>query len=277
MEKNRILLVDDDESLRTVYKLGLENHGFEVVAAATVNEALHLISTQNFDALLTDLQMPDPADGFTLVSAMRHLQPKAITLVNSGYPAVQEAMTTILLQADEVLVKPLKIAKIAEIIRARLLDPSYHSTVIKECVATILDRDAKSTISAWLSRVERNEELAALPLNFQERTGHLPLLMADLVRRLKLLPNAKIPVSAAAREHGALRRLQGYTVAMLVEESRNLQVSIFSTLQNNLGTVDFSTVLLDVMTIADEVDSQLKQAMLGFTETQPAMAAGLAQ
>jgi hypothetical protein len=54
---------------------------------------------------------------------------------------------------------------------------------------------------------------------------------------------------------------------MIVEESRMLQVSIFNALQINIGKVDFSTVLIDVMTIADEVDSQLKQAMLGFIET----------
>ena len=53
---------------------------------------------------------------------------------------------------------------------------------------------------------------------------------------------------------------------MVVEESRILQVSIFNTLQNNLLKVDFSKVLLDVITIADEVDSQLKQAMLGYNE-----------
>ena len=53
---------------------------------------------------------------------------------------------------------------------------------------------------------------------------------------------------------------------MVVEESRILQVSIFNTLQNNLPVVDFSKVLLDVMTIADEVDSQLKQAMLSYIE-----------
>ena len=46
---------------------------------------------------------------------------------------------------------------------------------------------------------------------------------------------------------------------------RILQVSIFNTLQNNLVRVDFSKVLLDVITIADEVDSQLKQAMLSYT------------
>ena len=51
---------------------------------------------------------------------------------------------------------------------------------------------------------------------------------------------------------------------MVVEESRILQVSIFNTLQNNLAKIDFSKVLLDVITIADEVDSQLKQAMLSY-------------
>jgi hypothetical protein len=62
---------------------------------------------------------------------------------------------------------------------------------------------------------------------------------------------------------------------MMVEESRMLHLSIFSTLQNNLGSVDFGTVLLDVMAITDEVDSQLKQAVLGFMTPQPAMTAGV--
>ena len=55
---------------------------------------------------------------------------------------------------------------------------------------------------------------------------------------------------------------------MMVEESRILQVSIFNTLQNNLIRLDFSKVLLDVMTIADEVDSQLKQAMLSYVDSK---------
>jgi hypothetical protein len=48
---------------------------------------------------------------------------------------------------------------------------------------------------------------------------------------------------------------------MMVEESRMLQVSIFETLETNLASIDFSKLLRDVMTIADEVDSQLSQAM----------------
>ena len=264
MQKNRILLVDDNKDVRAVFQEGLENHGFDVVPAASVNEALRLISTEDFDVLLSDLHMPDAGDGFTVVSAMRHAHPNAVTLVLSGYPALQEAMSAILLEADEVLVKPIGLSEITEIIQKKLSDPSSRKAIKKECVATILSRDADPIIRSWLSSVERNEELNALPLNYQERTGHLPLLVGDLVRRLHLAPNDTVPVSSAAREHGILRRMQGYTVPMVVEESRMLQVSIFNTLQNNLKSVDFSTVLLDVMVIADEVDSQLKQAVLGF-------------
>jgi hypothetical protein len=58
-----------------------------------------------------------------------------------------------------------------------------------------------------------------------------------------------------------MRRRQGYSAGMLVHDSRILQVTLFGTLQNNLGALDFSLLLPDVMTIADEVDSQLTQAM----------------
>jgi hypothetical protein len=52
----------------------------------------------------------------------------------------------------------------------------------------------------------------------------------------------------------------------MVEESRILQVCIFHTLEKNLATIDFSTLLRQVMTIADEVDSQLRQAMECYVE-----------
>jgi CheY-like chemotaxis protein len=276
VKKNRILLVDDNDDFRAVFHEGLECHGFEVVPAATVNEALKLISTENFDVLLSDLQMPDAADGFTVVSAMRHTQPNAVTLLLTGYPALQEALTAILLQVDEVLVKPVGVAEITGIIQKKLSKLSTRVAMDKVRVATILERDTGPTISKWMSRVQCNEELAAISMSCQERTGHLPLLLGELVHRLRLVPNAKALISSAARRHGILRRMQGYNIAMVLEESRILQLSIFNTLQNNLGSVDFSSVLLDVMTIADEMDSQLKQAVLGFMEPLAAKLTSLA-
>jgi hypothetical protein len=136
-------------------------------------------------------------------------------------------------------------------------------------VATILEHDLAPTIQGWMVPVEHDDELTCIPLSSEDRTGHLPNLIADLVNRLRLPLTKTTQISIAAREHGALRRKQGYTATMLVEESRILQVSIFNTLQKNLSRVDFSEVLLDVITIADEVDSQLKQAKFSYPEPRP--------
>jgi len=57
-----------------------------------------------------------------------------------------------------------------------------------------------------------------------------------------------------------------------VQESRILQVSIFETIERNLGTLDFTSVLPDVMIIADEADPQLTQSIRSFLTMQRAMA-----
>ncbi len=262
----RVLLADDDDAVRHMLQVTLERDGYEVVAVASVSEALARIATENFDVLLSDLHMPQAGDGFTVVSAMRHTHPNAVTLVLSGYPALDEALSAIRLQADEVLVKPIQISSLREIIREKLANPVVRRPVPMESVASILEHDLDATIKDWMALVEQDEELTRIPLSFEDRSGHLPNVLADLIYRLRLPPTAKATISMAARKHGILRCNQGYTAAMMVEESRILQVSIFNTLQNNLSRVDFSKVLLDVMTIADEVDSQLKQAMLSYVD-----------
>ena len=133
-----------------------------------------------------------------------------------------------------------------------------------DSVADILEREIQSLISDWLARVEHEPDLKSIPLSFEERTGHLPHLLHDVIKRLRLDAGTKAPISKAAADHGDLRRKQGYTVAMAVEESRLLQVTIFSTLHKNVKNLEFSTLLPSVVTIADEVDAQLKEQMLRF-------------
>ncbi len=84
MTKPRILLVDDDASVRDMLQSAMEGDGFEVVKASNVTEALKCIVAQDFDVLLSDLHMPNAGDGFTVVSAMHHAHPQAVTLVLSG-------------------------------------------------------------------------------------------------------------------------------------------------------------------------------------------------
>jgi hypothetical protein len=136
--------------------------------------------------------------------------------------------------------------------------------VATESVADILEREVHNVITEWLARVDQEPELMCIPMNYEERTGHLPQLLHDVIARLRLDAGTKAPISEAASIHGDLRREQGYTVAMAVEESRLLQVSIFTTLHRNVKHLEFSTLLPDVVTIADEVDAQLKQQMLCF-------------
>jgi hypothetical protein len=183
---------------------------------------------------------------------------------------LREAMDAILLQADEILVKPMPIPELVELINDRLDKRRNRQAKNIERVASILEREASTTISDWLRRVERDDELTRVVITGEQRSEHLRKLIPEVVHRLRVPRSLGTKqVSQGAVEHGKVRRAQGYSIPMIVEESRMLQVSIFHTLQNNLSVVDFSLLLIDVMAIADEVDSQLKQTIQSFTELSP--------
>ena len=73
----RVLLADDNDAVRSMMSESLKSRGFDVVAVSGVTEALKCIATESFDVLITDLHMPNPGDGFTVISAMHHSQPSA--------------------------------------------------------------------------------------------------------------------------------------------------------------------------------------------------------
>ncbi len=263
---HRVLLVDDDEVVREMMSRSLESKGFEVVAVDGVTAALKCIATESFEVLITDLHMPNAGDGFTVISAMRHSQPAALTMLVSGFPDVKSAMEAIILEADEIVVKPVEVKQLAEMVRERLLTQKPANRTNKERVSEILHRCSDLVVRDWLARVKQSLELNHLALGDEDRTGHLPRLIEDLVSRLNR-PITGSPqdsdaiCSPAAVLHGELRYAQGYTPEMLVHESRILQVTLFGTLKDNMNALDFSLLLPDVMTIADEVDAQLTQTM----------------
>lgn len=137
---------------------------------------------------------------------------------------------------------------------------------LRDQVADILQQQTQVTISNWLARVDAETEIITIPLSAEERCAHLPEMFRDLVSRLRnpLPLGTRALLSDAADDHGCLRREQGYSPAMMVEESRMLQVSIFETLQLHVETMDTKDLMGDVMAIADEVDSQLAQAMTSY-------------
>jgi CheY-like chemotaxis protein len=268
MATTKILLVDDDKALCQIMRNLLEHKGFDITIASNVAEALKLISSERYDVLLSDLHMPGAADGLTVISAMRHINPRTISLLLSSFPEMDVAAQAILRQADEILLKDSDFKKLVGSIKNRIVNGTVESPRKIESVATILERAAPSCIEDWFLEVQRDSGLTIVPLTREQRIGHLPQLFRDLVNRLRAdIPfGTKGPLSTMAADHGISRRRLGYSAAMMVEESRILQICIFHTLEKNLEFINFSVLLRQVMTIADEVDSQLRQAMECYAE-----------
>jgi len=139
-------------------------------------------------------------------------------------------------------------------------------------VADVLEREIEPTIKEWLRRVNLVPELTDTKLSDADRTGHLPKLYQDLICRLRLAKSANPTISIAAAAHGKVRRAQGYSASMLIEESRVFQVATFGTLHLHQSELDQNQLLLDVMVIADEVDAQLKETVRSLMGKKIAMA-----
>src|SRR4051812_7132489 len=116
----RVLLVDDDAGIRTSLQEILRKEGFEVTVCASVSEGLAEINSKAFDALISDLNIGEPSDGFTVVSAMRRTQPQAITLIMTGFPAFDSALEAIRQQVDAYLMKPTDVRELLGLLRSGL-------------------------------------------------------------------------------------------------------------------------------------------------------------
>ena len=184
MPATKLLLVDDDELIRSMLDDVLKEQGFDVTTAANVPEALKRISANVYDVLLSDLHMPGAGDGLTVVSAMRHSNPKAVTMLLSAFPEMDAASHAILLQADQIMVKPINVASLVCAIKERLASGPPPARVV-ETVATILERTSAVTIKDWFGHIQKDQKVMAVPLTYEQRTGHLPQVLRDLVHRLR--------------------------------------------------------------------------------------------
>ena len=115
-----LLFVDDEPSIRMTLPPILQQRGFEVQAAGSVPEALQLIESRKFDILLSDLNIGEPGDGFTVVRAMRKVQPRCVTILLTGYPAFESAVEAIRQEVDDYVVKPANIDVLVNIMKEKL-------------------------------------------------------------------------------------------------------------------------------------------------------------
>ena len=253
----KLLFVDDDEAVRTVVGAVLTHHGFALTTVSSVSEALEMISTRKFDVLLSDLNIGEPGDGFTVVSAMRRVQPEACTFILTGYPDLETAIQGIRSQVDDYFSKPLQIQRLVEAISDlksgrrpanKALPTRKVAQIIRELSSLICER--------WLHQVMRDPELAAIPLTEPERSDHVPEMMEELVRRLEGPQEELSDVATdAARKHGKVRYQQGYTIPQILREARMLQHVLTATMHENLFGLDLSTLVGDILEIGETLQA----------------------
>jgi CheY-like chemotaxis protein len=88
----RVLIVEDEPRVRAVVAIEFRDVGYEVVVAATGDEARDLLGGQSFDLLFTDVRMPGSIDGWQLAVAARALQPGIAVIYATGYSDEPEVM-----------------------------------------------------------------------------------------------------------------------------------------------------------------------------------------
>lgn len=107
----RILLVEDEESIRDAVRLNLELEGYEVVASSNGRKALDLIGGQHFDLLLLDVMLPE-VDGFTLAQEIRKRDEQVPILFLSAKSMKQDKIHGLTIGADDYITKPFSIEEL---------------------------------------------------------------------------------------------------------------------------------------------------------------------
>jgi DNA-binding NtrC family response regulator len=105
MSKGKILVVDDEDIVRTSCSRTLVPEGYEVRLAKNGAEGLMMASEERFDLVLTDLKMPD-MDGIEVLRIIKEKWPETAVIIVTGYQTVDTAVKAIKLGAYDYIEKP---------------------------------------------------------------------------------------------------------------------------------------------------------------------------
>ena len=115
----RILIVDDDESIREVLTAILRDEGYIVEAVDTGEKAIQATQQKFYNLALIDIRLPD-MEGTKLLTKMKDTVPKMVKIIITGYPTLQNAIEAVNKGADGYIVKPINIEETLKIIREHL-------------------------------------------------------------------------------------------------------------------------------------------------------------
>ena len=157
----RVLLVEDDETLRQSATSYLRASGFAVDAAATGKMARALAAVSPYDAVILDVRLPDD-DGFALCTALRAGRPAPRVLMATARDDVRDRIAGLDLGADDYLVKPYALGELVARVRALLRRPDHAAPTVLQVADLILDPAMRTAQRGARSIVLTTKEFAVL-------------------------------------------------------------------------------------------------------------------
>ncbi len=141
-EHSRILIVDDDESIRTVLSTILSDEGYSVDTARTAKEAVKKSNTKLYNLALIDIRLPD-TEGTTLLTRIKKASPRMRKIIITGYPSLQNAVDALNKGADAYVMKPFDMRKVLATIEEQLEKQEEEMMFNQEKVAEFIETRVK--------------------------------------------------------------------------------------------------------------------------------------
>ena len=143
--QTRILIVDDDDTIRTTMKAILEDEGYLVDLAASGKEGVEKSKEASYNIALLDIRLPD-MEGVQLLKLMKPAVPRTRKIMVTGYPSTQNAIEALNKNADAYLIKPVDIEKLLNTIKEQLKLQEDERNFSEQKVAEFIESRVKEII-----------------------------------------------------------------------------------------------------------------------------------
>ena len=141
-QKFKILVVDDDETIRSVFRAGLMAEGYDVDTAANGAEAIKKSKEAFYNLALVDIRLPD-MEGTKLLTEMKQTVPKMRKIIVTGHPDVKNAIAAVKGAADDYIIKPAKLEDLVKAVKEQLQKQTEESKYSEERVSEFVESRIK--------------------------------------------------------------------------------------------------------------------------------------
>jgi DNA-binding response OmpR family regulator len=204
---HRILIIDDDDSVRQSLSGVLELEGYKTADAATADRALDLLKDQYFDVILLDIKLTD-TNGLHLLQRLQKITPETIKIIITGYPSMRNIINALDLGANGYIMKPITPQELLRTIRSKLEARTRFEDTTKKRLAELTDKQVTTAEPNNFIKFlqEMTEELATFGLTTNQAKVYVTLASVGLAS-----------ASEIAKTSG-IRREEVYRITCELEE-----------------------------------------------------------